>query len=1073
MSAAAFEDWKRRAKSADILAVAVNTLGLQLKRHAGELIGACPLGCSKRDGFSINTKKQVFNCRGAGIGGDVIDMMMHVGGLNYFAACETILAEPPPGRGTQLTPDQIAAAEKQKAEGKALAARRAADENLYRENARRQAFDVYKHAHALAGSSAEQYLKRRGLRFPATPEGRAERIKCVEAMPYFHGAGDKAEVIHRGPAMVLPIVDQARKPRGLHLTYLDLAQPKGKLQLVHEGELLDAKKTRGSKHGNKVELIGPAEPTTLYLGEGAEKVIAVWQALAWRAGLFDDEETRAILSVDRIAGAMCDHRCEALDRTAFWSACDLGNLAGKAADSVRHPTAKSPSGRAQRVAGGVPDLDAPAIVIPQSVTELVLLGDSTSDEFTTRLAMQRAAARYAAPGRRVRVAWAPHGKDFDDLWREGAIDAAVTICGILDSAQESIPQRISSTGSNNPSDSSPARSSDSEPGAPQQTSAGNAGAPLDLPSDRADPIVDPAAAALGPAAPPSSPAGEMSERSRTGSFRVIEGGRGGGGRGGGHDDETPGDRNRRLAFFQLSDIGNVKRFVARFGGDLKYCPALGWLYWDGRRWSREGAEGRATIAEHETAVAIQAEAEAIEGTGLDEELVDGKGKRELYSEKLRRWGRQSENASRLNPISTRARPYLAVQPHELDADPLKINVANGTLVVRRDFKEEPPADWLKVSDCIRLKPHDPADLITKISPVEFDAGATCPEYDAFLDLVQPSVDLQRFIDDFDGYSLTGDASEQALVFHYGTGKNGKSTQINIKLHIAGDYGKSVPIDTFAQGDRARQAGQATPDLAMLHRVRYVSTSEPSKNWKLDEGLIKVLTGGDEVPVRELFAKSYFMLKPEFKLGMNGNFKPRIDGGEKDSGIWRRIKLVPWLVKIPADKRDKHFGEKLKAEAPGVLNRMLRGLERWVRGGLRDPIEVAEATEKFRQDSDPLGRFLDFCTKPDADGLVQTTALFNLFEAWAKAFGEAVWKPTGFGRAMHERGYETKKISSNFWVGIATVKSVNDFVDHEGRPLVLGEAPPGGGSDAAPAPGPSPDRGGGRGARRADDDDEGF
>jgi hypothetical protein len=71
----------------------------------------------------------------------------------------------------------------------------------------------------------------------------------------------------------------------------------------------------------------------------------------------------------------------------------------------------------------VPDLDAPAIVIPDSVEDLVLLGDSTSDEFTTRLAMCRAAARYAAPGRRVRVAWAPAGLDFDDLWRLAASDA--------------------------------------------------------------------------------------------------------------------------------------------------------------------------------------------------------------------------------------------------------------------------------------------------------------------------------------------------------------------------------------------------------------------------------------------------------------------------------------------------------------------------------------------------------------------------------------------------------------------------------------------------------------------------
>jgi hypothetical protein len=60
----------------------------------------------------------------------------------------------------------------------------------------------------------------------------------------------------------------------------------------------------------------------------------------------------------------------------------------------------------------VPDFDKPGIAIPDSVTELVLLGDTTSDAFTTQLAMCRAAARYARPGPTVRVAWAPAGADF-------------------------------------------------------------------------------------------------------------------------------------------------------------------------------------------------------------------------------------------------------------------------------------------------------------------------------------------------------------------------------------------------------------------------------------------------------------------------------------------------------------------------------------------------------------------------------------------------------------------------------------------------------------------------------------
>jgi putative DNA primase/helicase len=71
--------------------------------------------------------------------------------------------------------------------------------------------------------------------------------------------------------------------------------------------------------------------------------------------------------------------------------------------------------------------------------------------------------------------------------------------------------------------------------------------------------------------------------------------------------------------------------------------------------------------------------------------------------------------ARLMPIDKHAAPYLAVDIDALDADPWKFNVANGTLIF----------------DCaarsVSLKPHDPADLITKISPVAYDPAATCPD----------------------------------------------------------------------------------------------------------------------------------------------------------------------------------------------------------------------------------------------------------------------------------------------------------------------------------------------------------
>ena len=71
----------------------------------------------------------------------------------------------------------------------------------------------------------------------------------------------------------------------------------------------------------------------------------------------------------------------------------------------------------------------------------------------------------------------------------------------------------------------------------------------------------------------------------------------------------------RLAFFPLTDLGNAERFRERYKDKLLWCPALGWLAWDGKRWSRDGADDLVKIAEHDTVRAIQEEAEAVRESG--------------------------------------------------------------------------------------------------------------------------------------------------------------------------------------------------------------------------------------------------------------------------------------------------------------------------------------------------------------------------------------------------------------------------------------------------------------------------
>ncbi|MDQ2084714.1 phage/plasmid primase, P4 family [Xanthobacteraceae bacterium Astr-EGSB] len=623
------------------------------------------------------------------------------------------------------------------------------------------------------------------------------------------------------------------------------------------------------------------------------------------------------------------------------------------------------------------------------------------------------------------------------------IDAAVAVEAppLPDARPRARPQRNQTGGRRQaaaPIDPSPVPGDAADP----PTAAGDvAGHPPDPPD-----VTNPPAAAP----PPFSPSGdEMTPSSQTGAFspESAPGGKGSAreagarrarrGRAGNLEDRSALDI--RLAYFPHTDLGNAERFRERNRHRLLWCAALGWLFWDGRRWCREGAEEQVQLAAHECVRAIQDEAEALAASENDAVAkVVNKGKADertlMMSDILSAWGRDSESNGKLNRLADQAQAYLAVQPSQLDADRFKINCLNGTLIIDRFARDRDPISFVF---------HDPDDLITKLIPVEYDPNATSPIYDEFLEFVQPKAANRRFLHQWGGYSLTGDVSEQKLVFFWGKGKNGKSTLVDAWGLVSGDYGRTSPIESFLNEGRGRNAGAATPDLAMLKAIRFLRASEPEQNSKLAESLIKLITGGEPFAVREL-NMPYFMLDPHFKLTMSGNYRPRIAGA--DEGIWRRVVLVPWLITVPEEKRDKNLGEKLRGEAAGILNRLLDGLRDWLDHGLVLPEDAVEATREYRRDSDPLGRFLDAAVVVEPGARVQSSTLHEVFNAWGKCNGAAEWSNKGLTAAMEERGF--KRVHSNvmWWIDIKLTKTVSDYIDQAtGRPhkVASGERDDGG------------------------------
>ncbi|MBQ5470472.1 MAG: hypothetical protein IIT58_00450, partial [Treponema sp.] len=308
----------------------------------------------------------------------------------------------------------------------------------------------------------------------------------------------------------------------------------------------------------------------------------------------------------------------------------------------------------------------------------------------------------------------------------------------------------------------------------------------------------------------------------------------------------------------------------------------------------------------------------------------------------------------------------------------------------------------------------PEDLITKKSLFVYNKDAKCPTWDMFLmQIFHNDLELIRFVQKAMGYSLSGDMSEQCMFILWGTGANGKSTFLNVLQNLFGDYATSTRTETFM-----KKTSEQSNDLARLRNTRLVIASEAEENKAMSESLIKQITGGDRITARFLYGE-FFEFIPTFKIFMATNHKPKISGG--DNGIWRRIKLIPFTVIIPEEKRDRNLTDKLMAENSGILNWLLEGYRLWKKEGLKEPEAIRTANEEYRFDMDSVGSFVAECLNIDASQKERLLNgdLYNTYTKWCERNNESVMSHRKLSSKMREKNYQ--QLASNgsrWWLGLS-------------------------------------------------------
>lgn len=438
--------------------------------------------------------------------------------------------------------------------------------------------------------------------------------------------------------------------------------------------------------------------------------------------------------------------------------------------------------------------------------------------------------------------------------------------------------------------------------------------------------------------------------------------------------------------FPLHDIGNAERFVQQQGTNLKFCPEWKvWLIYTAGQWEIQQSKSRLYQMGKKTIQSMYEEAKR-------EDLSSGQ------KQALIKHANSSSSKSRMNAMLDLAsmEPKIQASANLFNSNIWRLNCLNGTLNLKTRT----------------LQVHQPSDFITKKIATPYIKDAICPEWDKLLKTAmggnQEKIDfLQRIF----GYALTGDTCEQCMFIFHGSGANGKSTIIEAFRDLLGEYAMNMSAESLLQSK-----AMIRNDIARLNGARFVSAVEIGMDKKLNESLVKQLTGGDQITARFLY-REHFEYKPEFKLVIAANHKPEIKG--VDNGIWRRIFIIGFGVTISSMEIDQGLPAKLKQELPGILAWAVQGCYDWQEQGLNPPDSILSATNNYRAEMDIVAGFIEDICETGADKKIPLGSLYVSYQEWSdNACQDALGKKE-FGNLMRQKGYSQNKSGGiRYWTGIS-------------------------------------------------------
>lgn len=417
--------------------------------------------------------------------------------------------------------------------------------------------------------------------------------------------------------------------------------------------------------------------------------------------------------------------------------------------------------------------------------------------------------------------------------------------------------------------------------------------------------------------------------------------------------------------FSLDDAGNAMRLIKSFpNGEVVYTP-------QDKRWYVWSREDQRFFRDAETWMHLRWLTITEE---IDRQARAARSEDSMKA--LQRHAHNSRQKPRVEAAVTMGGWHAAIPITELDSDPYLFACENGVIDLRDGslFEETPNM------------------LITQRSPAIYDDRAKSRLFDRYLKRSVPDEELRDFLQLAIGYTLTGVTVEHAFFYVYGKPASGKTTLLETLKRLIGNYGIKAQSQTFMRVG-ARGPNSSSDDLARLAGKRFVYTTEVEQGERLSVALVSELVGGDTMTARFLYG-SYFEYKPQFKLWFAANELPRVSGSAR-SGLWRRVKVLPFNETIPHDERDPMLPRQLQEpEAQSAfLAWAVEGACRWYENMeqgrlLPEPEAVTEQTEAYEREADHVNQFIAEALEITGDPYdrVPVPTLFKHYTRWCELEG---------------------------------------------------------------------------------------